>query len=241
MLKVVGMPNLEAIIIGSGGHAVSIAETVQASGVRIIGFIGEVRNQTTLFGLPIMTEEQALQAPLEASLVLAIGDNFKRERVWQRWTELVGPQRFPPFVHPSASVASSAQIHPGTLVMQGAIVGSKAQIGIGCLINSGAIAEHEVDLQDFSSLAPGATTGGRVRVGRRTAISIGATVLQGIDIGDDAVIGASSLVNSDIPAKVVAYGSPARVVRSRNLGDQYLGPADNPGIAPQRDDKAPHA
>lgn len=35
----------------------------------------------------------------------------------------------------------------------------------------------------------------------------------GVSIGDDAVIGAGSLVTRDVPAGMLAMGSPARVVR----------------------------
>jgi hypothetical protein len=39
----------------------------------------------------------------------------------------------------------------------------------------------------------------------------------GVTIGDDAVIGAGSVVTRDVPAGVVAVGNPARVVR-RDIG-----------------------
>ena len=42
------------------------------------------------------------------------------------------------------------------------------------------------------------------------------TVLPGVKIGDNAVIGAGSVVNSDIPANVVAVGNPCSVVKQKN-------------------------
>jgi maltose O-acetyltransferase len=38
-------------------------------------------------------------------------------------------------------------------------------------------------------------------------------VLAGVTIGEDSVIGAGSVVTSDIPPKVIAAGVPARVIR----------------------------
>jgi acetyltransferase-like isoleucine patch superfamily enzyme len=38
-------------------------------------------------------------------------------------------------------------------------------------------------------------------------------VLAGVSIGDDTVVGAGSVVTRDLPAGVVAMGSPARVTR----------------------------
>ena len=54
-----------------------------------------------------------------------------------------------------------------------------------------------------------------VVVGSNVWIGYGAQILRGVTIGDNAVIGASSVVTRDIPANAVAAGSPARVVRMR--------------------------
>lgn len=50
-------------------------------------------------------------------------------------------------------------------------------------------------------------------IGDRVMIFPGAKVLGAITIGDDAVIGASSLVVEDVPAGAVVSGNPARVIR----------------------------
>ena len=52
-----------------------------------------------------------------------------------------------------------------------------------------------------------------VRIGKNCWLGAGVTVLPGVTIGDDTVIGAGSLVTKDIPSGVVAYGIPCRVVR----------------------------
>lgn len=44
-------------------------------------------------------------------------------------------------------------------------------------------------------------------------IGAGAIILPGVRIGENSVIGAGSVVTKDIPANVVAYGSPCRVIR----------------------------
>jgi acetyltransferase-like isoleucine patch superfamily enzyme len=77
-------------------------------------------------------------------------------------------------------------------------------------------------MSDCSSLAPGATLGGKVRIGLRSAISIGAVIKDGITIGEDCVVGASSYVNANLPGNCVAYGTPAKIVRSRSRADRYL-------------------
>jgi maltose O-acetyltransferase len=76
------------------------------------------------------------------------------------------------------------------------------------------------DLQDFSVVhaAP-------VRIGRNVWITYRCIILGGVTIGDNAVIGAGSVVSSDIPANVVAAGNPCRVIRAIERGDIESRPA----------------
>lgn len=52
-----------------------------------------------------------------------------------------------------------------------------------------------------------------VHIGNNVWIGANATILPGVTIGDNTVIGAGAVVSRDIPANVVAMGVPCRVVR----------------------------
>ncbi len=52
-----------------------------------------------------------------------------------------------------------------------------------------------------------------IRIGNNVWIACNATVIGGVTIGDNVVIGAGSVVTKDIPAGYLAYGNPARAVR----------------------------
>lgn len=58
-----------------------------------------------------------------------------------------------------------------------------------------------------------------VAVGNNVWIGAGVSILPGVSIGDDAVIGAGSIVSRDIPAGTVACGNPCRVIRQITRGD----------------------
>lgn len=57
-----------------------------------------------------------------------------------------------------------------------------------------------------------------VHIGKNCWLGAGVIVLPGVNIGDNTVIGAGSVVTRDIPANVVAVGNPCRVMRS--IGQQ---------------------
>jgi acetyltransferase-like isoleucine patch superfamily enzyme len=61
-----------------------------------------------------------------------------------------------------------------------------------------------------------------VTVGEFTVIALGANLIHGVTIGEHSVVGAGATVVRNVPPYVVAYGTPARVVRPRQPGDPYL-------------------
>lgn len=52
-----------------------------------------------------------------------------------------------------------------------------------------------------------------IYIGNNVWIGAGCSVLPGVIIGDNTVIGAGSVVNKDIPANVVAAGNPCKVIK----------------------------
>lgn len=52
-----------------------------------------------------------------------------------------------------------------------------------------------------------------IKVGNNVWIGAGVSVLPGVTIGDNCVIGAGSVVKKDIPAGVIAAGNPCKIIR----------------------------
>ncbi len=84
-------------------------------------------------------------------------------------------------------------------------IGERTQIGPGVQILA---ADHP---RDAAGRASGREFGRPVRIGRNVWIGAGAIILPGVCIGDDALIGAGSVVTRDVPAGATAFGNPARV------------------------------
>ena len=65
-------------------------------------------------------------------------------------------------------------------------------------------------------LESGCKIAGGVKIGERTTIGIGAIILDDVEIGENTIVGAGSLVTKSIPSNVIAYGSPAKIIRSNS-------------------------
>ena len=57
-------------------------------------------------------------------------------------------------------------------------------------------------------------TAAPIRLGRDVWVAADATVLQGVTVGDDAVVAAGAVVTKDVPPRTLAAGVPANVIRA---------------------------
>lgn len=85
------------------------------------------------------------------------------------------------------------------------------RIGDGCQIGHNVVfatLNHflEPEKRKMTHSAP-------IVLGKNVWVGSNATILQGVTIGDNAVIGAGAVVTGDIPANTVAAGVPAKVVK----------------------------
>lgn len=96
-----------------------------------------------------------------------------------------------------------------------ALGGGRVEIGNGSLIGprvTFVTANHHLDpdlrRRDRKAIH------GNIVIGENVWIGANVTVCAGVRIGDDATIGAGSVVNRDVPPRTLAAGVPCRVIRS---------------------------
>ncbi len=85
------------------------------------------------------------------------------------------------------------------------VIADRTQIGPAVQILT---ADHP---RDPAARASGLEFGRAIHIGRNVWIGGGAIILPGVTIGDDALIGAGSVVTRDVPAGATAFGNPARI------------------------------
>jgi len=82
------------------------------------------------------------------------------------------------------------------------------------------------DHNHFSELedAPGESKGFQtapVIIGRNVWVGVKVTIMPGVSIGDNAIIGANAVVTKDVPANAIAAGVPAKVIRYQTANQKH--------------------
>ncbi|OFZ16591.1 MAG: hypothetical protein A2X86_12410 [Bdellovibrionales bacterium GWA2_49_15] len=214
----------EILIFGGGGQAKVIIDTIRCQNkYKVAGVITNDKSttRTECCGFPIYHEDKLPELKIYKGIV-ALGDNWRRSLEVNNILSKFPSFEFITAIHPSSVIGQDCKIGPGTWVAAGVVINPSCTIGAHCVVNTSSSLDHDCVMKDFSSVAPGAHTGGNVTIYDFTTVSIGAQVIHGITIGAHTVIGAGAVVLESVPERVVAYGVPCRAMHARQIGDKYL-------------------
>ena len=152
-------------------------------------------------------------------------------------------------IHPlsdcQAEVPKSTNIWQYCVILPHAQIGENCNICSHCFIENGAVVGNNVTIKNGVQLWDGVVLEDNVQVGanvsftndrypraknkewilektivrRGASIGAGSSIMCGITIGENAMIGLGSVVTHDVPAGELWYGNPARFVRKINTND----------------------
>lgn len=199
------------LVLGAGGHAKVVADILCRQGIPVLGFLDDnpATWGATRLGLPVLGGIATYRAHMPSGLILGIGDIAARRAVVER-LGACARDLWCNAVHPHATVAHSVQLARGVAVMARAVVNPDAILGDHSVVNTGATVDHDCVIEAYAHIGPGAHLGGGIRVGIGALIGVGANITPWLTIGDDAIVGAGSVVIGDVPAHITVKGVPAR-------------------------------
>ncbi|MCC7449920.1 MAG: NeuD/PglB/VioB family sugar acetyltransferase [Anaerolineae bacterium] len=211
------------VILGGGGHARVLIDTLHVSGAAIPFAILDAdatRWGTEMFCVPIVGGDDRLPDVIRQGadcFTVGLG-SVGNTRPRQKLFELGLSYNLEPLtiIHPTAVLSPRAQIGAGSHVLPCAIVNAGAIIGQNVIVNSGAIVEHDCVLADHIHIATGATLASTVHIGTGAHIGAGAVVRQCITIGEGAVVGAGAVVVKDVPPYITVVGVPAHPLNTQS-------------------------
>jgi acetyltransferase-like isoleucine patch superfamily enzyme len=126
---------------------------------------------------------------------------------------------FEPHVWLTGPAPARIVIGGGTFLNIGVMVAASelVEIGAHCMFANGCFvtdANHRFDDPDRPITWQGFTSKGPTRIGDNVWCGANVVVTSGVTVGERCVIGANSVVTTDLPAFSIAAGAPARVLRT---------------------------
>ena len=208
------MHNDSIVIFGAGGHAKVVVDVIECQAkYKISAVYDSDINKTILLDYPIYHEISRIKDLRVNKGIVAIGNNHIRKLLVKEIVDCIPDFQFITAIHPSVTLARGVHIDAGTVVMPGVCINTDTIIGKHCIINTGVYLDHENILSDYVNISPGSVTGGNVVVRDLAFVGLGSKIIQKVFIGSNSFIGAGSLVIRDIPTDVLAFGSPAKIIR----------------------------
>ncbi len=122
---------------------------------------------------------------------------------------------FPNLFHPSVRFqVNTCSFGKGIIICANTVLTSNIHIDDFVLINLSCVVGHESKIGKGSVINSVAKISGGVKLGLGVLVGTGATILQYRNVGDYSTVGAGSCVTKSVPNNVVAFGLPAKVIRT---------------------------
>lgn len=199
------------IIIGAGGYAKVVMDSVDLYNYRMYGFLDEYSDKTVHMGYPVVAHSlDDLPDKEKYVYFIAVGDNHHRSiwynRLMKQHLRLIN------VIDKSAIISPMAVIGNGCFVGRYAIINSNSCVGNNCIINNRASVEHGCSLANHVNMSTNAVINGDVHVGEGAFIGSASVTLGQKYIGCWSVIGAGAVVTKNVKDNVVVAGVPANIL-----------------------------
>jgi sugar O-acyltransferase (sialic acid O-acetyltransferase NeuD family) len=207
----------QTVIFGASSQGRVILETLRDQNIGpVSGFLDDnpTTHGTTIDDIPVLggMAWAVTNSRHHLQTIVGIGNNEVRtalsSKLQSYGIEMINA------IHPSAVIRGGVTLGKGSLIAAGAVIITGTRLEDWVVINTGTCLDHDCVVHTGAYVSPGVRTAGSVSIGQGAFIGTGATLGPGVTIGEGSIVGAGALVLADVPARVLAFGSPARVVRS---------------------------
>ena len=180
------------ILIGAGGYAKSVIDSLELDKYEIVGFIDDIKKGEHL-GYKILGSSLDNFNSKNYLFFVCIGDNKKRtnwyNKILEEGLEIIN------------------------VIGKLAIVNSDVTLGNNIIINTKALLEHGTSVGDNSNVSTNTAVNGDTKIGKSCFIGSSSVLNGQLTIGDGAIIGSGTVVIKDVKENTTVVGVPGRVIK----------------------------
>lgn len=208
----------QVLIIGAGGWGREVLAQMQNDPScniewTVKGFLDSRQDILQKYdcGMPILGDPLFYEPQPGDAFVCAQGNPKDREKYSQPLFTKNG--NFFPILTRS-HISPRVKIGRGVFVAEYAQIGPDVTLGNFSNIFSQSILGHDVKIGEYAQIGAMSFVGGAATIGAFATVHPNATILPGVQIGEESIIGAGAVVIKNVPPRTTVFGNPARVIFS---------------------------
>lgn len=219
---------MKIVLIGGGTQLSYSIDIIEKQSLHtIVGIIdSEKEIGEKIDGYEVIGRQEDIKTLIQKykfeGCLITIGDNYTRKLIYEEISQRLPSIKWPNAIHPSVIIGKNVSIGKGILIMAGVIVNTNAKLGDFTNFFTRCNIEHDCVIKNYASISAGVVLGGKVIVGKFSAITLNATIFDRLTIGENVVVGAAALITRNVPDNVLIYGNPGKIIRERKLGEKFL-------------------
>jgi len=149
-----------------------------------------------------------------AVALTTVGNPTSKRELVTRLKDIQGIS-FPLIVGPNSIVSDLVEFGEGCIVsLSFNWISPNVKLGDFVFVNCSTRIGHDVSIGNYTTIFSDIDISGGAQLGSDCIIGSGVTINPDVKIGDGSIIGSGSVVAKDIPAKVIAAGVPAKIIKS---------------------------
>lgn len=205
------------IILGAGGLGREMYSWVSQSNeflnsYKCSGFLDDDLAKLSKFTYPIkiVGDLNFINITEIQYFLVALSNPNLKQKIWNELESLslhiIG------FIHTSTLFGLDSITKTCLITFPNVIISCNVKIGKGVFINNGSQIGHDTIIGDFVSLMANVDIGGNCEINNNVFIGTGATILPGVNIPENTIIGAGSVVFRTLKESGTYVGNPAKKI-----------------------------
>lgn len=209
---------MELLIVGAGSVGGFLSYNISQFGsFNIIGFLDDDINKLgkTFYGHQVLGTSENIddftKDNTQLAVVIGIANPHVKAAIHNRLKKK--HVNFPNFIAINSWISEGVKLGEGIIIYPGVSINFETTVQDFVIINMNCAIGHNCVISRYSTLAPSVKLAGFTFVKVSSDLGIGAATIQGVVVGENAVIGGQSMLIYNVPDNAVVVGNPGRVIK----------------------------
>ena len=213
----------EITILGAGTYCAAMIDLAFECGYQVSGIYDDNPEKigSQILGINVVGSiSQILNSDYAGGkFLIAIGNNMVRRKIAEEIRSQKG--QTPSLIHPTAVISKFSNIGLGVYIQPHVVVWTCVTIEDDCIISPNVVIAHHSTLRKGCLVSTSSAIGANIEIRQEAFLGMSCNITTGVEyVGENALVGAGTVVIKNIESNTVVAGVPAKVIRKK--GSAYV-------------------